>query len=264
MISRAIFFADLQIPYHDPRTVAVLEQYLKYLSNNGKKVDLLVMGGDLVDFTGLTIKFLRRHQDRRPLVDELLEARKQLDRLSALTPKAQHVFTGGNHEARLRTYMQAQAPELEFLMDDKRFGDMSFDALFDLKRSGYDPYIEYPDPFEYKGFVFKHGVFHSKDAGARELKLEGSSGMSGHLHQYRVHTETNRKGSHAWFHSPCMCHTRGPHMPPGRHSGIQDWTQGFMEILFNEEDDEQRLFQVNPIIITGGRAIAPDGRVLKA
>ena len=195
-------------------------------------------------------------------MSEIETAKYELDHLQYLTPGARRIFIGGNHEQRLRTYIRGLAPELEIFMNDDR--SLSFDKLFDLTELGYQPYIEYPGIFEHKGLTFKHGDYTGAGAGARELKREGSSGMSGHLHQYRVHTETNRKGSHAWFHAPCMCYVRGPNMPPGAHEGVQDWTQGFMEILFYEAEDEKRIFQVNPIIITEGRAIMPNGQVIVA
>ncbi len=259
MISRAIFVSDHQMPHQDPRAVEIVHLYLKHLIQRAEQVDMLIVGGDLVDLKNLSTKFLNSQVNRRSVIEEFDMAKLELATLAQLTPKARHVFIGGNHEQRLRTYIRGLAPELEVFMNG---GNLSFDKLFELQTLKYEPYIEYPGIFEYKGMTFKHGDFTGGTAGKNELKREGSSGMSGHLHQYRVHAETNRKGSHAWFHAPCLCNVRGDNMPPGSHQGVQDWTQGFMEILFYDEADKKRIFQVNPIIITEGQAITPDGRLL--
>ena len=250
-MERAVIVSDWQIPYEDPAAVRALMQYI-----GSRPPDLIVVLGDFWDFPQLTTKFVRRHTEPGSLEADLLRGREYLIEMQTLALGAPIIFIEGNHEERLRRYIEEQAPAIRDFLDTG--GPLDLPTLIDPEdKVGMEYYGPYGEAWTYLSFVFKHGDHTGPYAAHKELVAEGSSGMSGHTHRFEVAARTDRGGAHAWYSIGCMCYTKGLRMPPGTVEGrnrVRDWQQGFAEVVWDEG-----IFNVYPIIITSGSFIGPDG-----
>lgn len=96
--------ADLHIPFHERKPIdATLEWFRKI------KVDGILFLGDLMDCEALGYWTPTRRTDFMAEVEATLDF---LDYLKKAFPKAKIVIKQGNHEQRLKTYFQANAPQL--------------------------------------------------------------------------------------------------------------------------------------------------------
>jgi hypothetical protein len=240
---------DLQIPYQDDKSLFAVARYVLDI-----KPDMIVWNGDILDFPGLTTKFLRSRTQKGHVMADIDKARRVLMEFHDYSPHTRHIFMEGNHEARLRNYITERAEELEGLVEPG--GVLSLPALLGLD---WLEYIEpYGEAFIYKSFVFKHGDLASQNSARAELVMEGSSGISGHTHRLQVQAKTDRKGAHAWYSNMCLCHIKGNKMPPGTRTGsnvLRDWQQGFATIFFDKGS-----FNVYQTVITGHKFVGPNGR----
>ena len=251
----AVFTADAQVPYHDPRVVSIIAQVISDM-----KPCYHIELGDRFDFHCITTKFLKKASP----VDQLLRDRDTVRLQFAETmPHVEHtVYIEGNHEDRLLRYILSKAPELEAFTQDG-------EAL-DVKTFLGIPEIEYVGPYgaawilggKKYSLVCKHGDRVNKYAAFSELDDEGSSGISGHTHRMQVFAHTDRSGSHAWYSMPCMCNIVGKNTPPGYKKGensVRNWQQGFAIGYFDED-----VFNIYPVVVTDGKCVTPDGKVYKA
>ncbi len=234
---------DWQVPFEDERAMWVLLNYIE-----DTRPDRVVLLGDILDFPGLTTKFTRRAADRGRVEQDIQQAREYIleiaRRVTALT------FIEGNHEARYRQYIAECAPELDSMTD----GPLSLARL--LSVPGMEYIGPYPEAVLMGRLVLKHGEAVGRYAAARELEMEGSSGVSGHIHRFQSYYRTDRSGAHAWYCTGCLCNIDGPNLPPGEHRGVRDQQQGWSTIYLDDDDR----FAVYQTVVISGTAIAPDGR----
>jgi hypothetical protein len=243
-----VYRSDEQVPFHDKRSVRLVERYIADV-----QPDIVVFGGDLNDFTGLTTKFLRRREDKGNVAREIRQSRRLIMNVREAAPNARIVVMAGNHEERLVNYIRERADELEGLEE------LRWDRLLDLPDVEFVP--SYGDVFEYRGFIFKHGEAVVKYAASKELVNEGNSGMSGHTHRAQSYAHTDRSGEHKWWSVGCLCNIKGPHQPPGFRKGssvLQNWQQGFGVVRF-----AGRRFSAYSVVITGHQFISPEGRLYR-
>lgn len=264
-MERVLFVCDQQVPYHDPRAVALVTDYARYETEEGRPFDLVVQGGDWADMTGLTKKFLLHPDNQNRLRLDFKIMRGQHEKLSdAVGWDVPQIWVEGNHEDRLTRYLLSGAPELAYLM----VGDDEAEATLSIPRlTGFDRYdnIKYVAPYgevyehRYnKGknkFLFKHGDKHGKYAAARELESNMENGMSGHNHRAQSIYNNTWDGPKAWWSMPALCNIKGADCPPGymNGSGYRNWQQGFGEVWFSKE---RALFEVQTHIIHEGGMVA--------
>ena len=236
---------DLQIPYQDDKALDCVEGVMSYL-----KPTALVYLGDVFDFSGLTTKFQRDPSQRYQLLHELAMGEQMFWHHRSIAPNAHKVYIEGNHEARLRRYVVAMADELTAFTDNN--GALSLPKLLHLDQIGIEYIGPYGAAWEHNSFVFKHGDSVVEYAAAKELRAEGSSGMSGHTHRGGSYYRTTRSGAHAWYENFCLCHTEGFKRPPSatNTSGPYNWQKGFSVVYF-----EGGIFNVVQVPITHGRCI---------
>ena len=236
---------DLQIPYHDGAAITCVESVMHYL-----KPTHLVYLGDVFDFSGLTLKFQRDPAQRYQLRQELDMGEQMFWYHRSIVPNAHKVYVEGNHEARLRRYVVSLADELTAFTESN--GVLSLPKLLHLDQIGVEYIGPYGASWEHNSFVFKHGDSIVQYAAAKELAVEGSSGMSGHTHRGGSCYRTTRSGAHAWYENFCLCHVAGFKRPPATTatSGPYNWQQGFSVVYF-----DGGIFNVVQVPITGGRCI---------
>lgn len=247
-----IVINDLQIEYHDVRSLKAVENYLV-----DNQPDHLVYNGDIFDFSGLTTKYLRTPKHRFKLEKGLDVGKEMFARHRMLLPDTHLIFNRGNHEDRFDVYVYACADELSFLL--KEGNTLTLESLMNMQEFGVESTGAYDSGWLFHSFLIKHGEIVSKYAPEKELSMEGISGMSGHVHRGGSHFKRDRKGAHVWYANFCLCNLDGPKRPPGYRRGqINDWEQGFSVIKFDGS-----IFNVYPIVITNHKFIGPDGKVYK-
>jgi len=244
---RAVVTSDWQIPYHDTRACRAVIEYTRAI-----RPDKFIVLGDMFDLSQLSTKFLRKRSDPDELLGQIDCGRAYMEEIRELVGEI--VFIAGNHEDRLTNYIVERAPELQGFAEEGEA--LSISGLM-------GPGVRYVGPwgsaYIVRSFVFKHGDMTGQFAAHKELLMEGSSGMSGHLHRFQSAAHTDRSGEHGWWSIGCLCHIGGPTMPPAVHEGqnrLQNWQQGFATVTWVGD-----LFHVANIVVHDGHFVGPDGRL---
>ncbi len=121
-VNRVLILNDIHLPYHD---VAALTAALNY--GLAKKVDCVIINGDLVDFH--TVSHYQKDPEARPFKEERESAKAFLARLRALFPKARIIYKEGNHDERLGNFVRQKAMEI---YDEEVFGLVPLFGLSEL------------------------------------------------------------------------------------------------------------------------------------
>lgn len=200
-----LIVGDIHYPLHDTRAVQAAYDYGKKL-----KPDVLVMGGDLVDFSAIS-RFL--HNPRKvPSVQKELDGGRTL--LSMFSDVAQErVFVAGNHEERLEKFLLRNAPQLL----DLRCLDLR-EAL-GMKSWQYVPY---PAFWKQGRLIVHHGISYNNTTNQKNLaKFGGYNVAQGHSHRLSQTFHRSLQGQVSAVEwgtlsdlNPDYCHR-------------PDWTQGF-------------------------------------
>lgn len=180
-MQRLLICPDAHVPYHDVRAWNL---FLKV--GQAFKPDMLVVIGDIADFYSVSAhsKDPRRKRD---LEWEVGEVNKALDQLDALGAEEKR-FIAGNHEDRLRRYLQDRAPEL--------FGTVSIPTLFQLRERGWD-YVAYRSYTRIGKLHLTHDVGNAgRYATYKALDTFQHSNVTGHTHRLCYVVEGNAVGEH--------------------------------------------------------------------
>jgi predicted phosphodiesterase len=121
-LQKILILTDTHRPFHDKKAVALMMKAAK-----GFKPDRVVIGGDYGDFYSVSAhsKDISRAFQ---LEKEIADINVGLDEIQTLGAKY-YDFIEGNHEDRLRRYLQDKAPELA--------GQISIPQLFNLEKRGF-------------------------------------------------------------------------------------------------------------------------------
>jgi predicted phosphodiesterase len=152
----------------------------------GFKPEVVVHMGDLADM--FTVSSHSKDPSRLlTLKDELVLVRKLRAQMESLAPRRM-VFVEGNHEDRLRRYLQDKAPEL--------FGLVSADELIGLSKNGWE-FTGYKDYAKVGKLHVTHDTGHSgKYTTARALETFQASVVIGHHHAIGFMVGGDAKGKH--------------------------------------------------------------------
>lgn len=180
-LDAALIIADCHRPYHDKRAWDLVLQVGRWL-----KPHIIINNGDFADF--YTISSHSKDPARASrLTEELADCNAGFDQLDALGAKVK-LFIGGNHEDRLRRFIEEKAPEL--------VGQFRLPDLFHLYQRGwhYTPYKAHT----------KLGKLHiTHDVGTagrysthKALDTYQHSVTTGHSHRLCYVVEGNAVGQH--------------------------------------------------------------------
>lgn len=231
MSGKIIVVPDLHVPYHDRKNWDLLLQVIRR-----EKPEKTIIIGDFADFYSVSSHSKDpRRKDR--LEDEVAQVNDELDRIPGDV-----VFLEGNHEDRLRRYLQDKAPELFGICDVKR--------LFKLKERGWK-HLPYRDYYRIGKVTFCHDVGRSgKYSAFQTLQDLATNVVFGHTHRGGVvyMGEAGPRGK------PHFCLNVGwlgdvskvDYMHRARAE--RDWQQGF-GLLHTDRDRAHAQF----IPIVGGR-----------
>lgn len=206
-----VFGSDFHFPYQDN---GAIESFLWMVQS--LQPDRVVLNGDINDFFQLS-RFntgLHRVDELQNEIDMANEFRR-LVRTKA--PNAVIDETEGNHDNRIRTYVEKNARSLQSLRA------LQPEALFRYKELeiNHHPgcgFLLRPE------FVVKHGTIVRGEAGATakaELAAAGISGISGHTHRlarYRKAGYVQRE----WLEQGALCRMDPDYIP----GGPPNWTAG--------------------------------------
>lgn len=170
---------DTHRPFHDKRAVALMLQAAKDL-----KPKHIVVLGDYIDFYAVS-SHSKNPKRALELDAEVADANVGLDELDALKAK-ERVYIGGNHEDRLRRYLDDTAPEL---------GDMiKVEKLLKLEERGWQ-YVPYKSDTQLGKLNLTHDVGSAgRNAVFRSLETYHGSVVIGHTHRMTYIVEGNAKG----------------------------------------------------------------------
>lgn len=167
---------DTHRPYHDKRAWALFLKVAKDV-----KPTHLISIGDFADF----YKVSSHSKDPSRLLsfdDELADVNVGLDQLDALGA-TNKIFVEGNHEDRLRRYLQDKAPEL--------YGVVGADTLFKLRTRGWK-YVPYKSDVRVGKLYITHDVGTAgRYAAHRALDVYQHSVITGHTHRLCYVVEGN-------------------------------------------------------------------------
>ena len=231
--SKTLIISDLHFPYHDNKAI---ELSLKYGLN--KKVDCVLINGDLIDFAGIS----RHEKDwrQRSINEEFESVRGFLKGLRKLFPKARIVFKYGNHDERWEKWMFLKAPEifdcsdfqLEILL---RLGELKIEVVKDKR------------PIRIGKLTVLHGHEMTGGSGgvnpARATFLKTlESVIVGHYHKTSQHTEASMFSEVYSVNSTgCLCGMNPHYMP------INKWNHGFAYVELDVKTGEYELHNLKII-----------------
>ena len=255
MAYTAVVIADHQIPYHDTDAIEALNKYI-----HAVKPDEIVINGDFMDFPMLSTKFRRNHTTRYALQQHLDEGKYVLKSHRKAAPNAKITLLEGNHELRLRSFVEEQADALEPLLDTA----LSVESLLGLDEYGVD-WIPGWDTgkaiWERDGLMITHGSWHSKSSAAKSHLAYYGSTIFAHIHRPTIAAETDFFGVPKIARSVgCLCNIAGDNQPPraGTTPG-SDWVQGFAVVHFGDTR-----YQVHSMDIIKGEIIGLNGKTYRA
>jgi predicted phosphodiesterase len=173
VMERILIVPDTHAPYQDRRAWDLMMSAASDL-----EPDVIVHMGDLLDC--YCISQYSRDPARESMLDvEVEEGKELLRQLDYLQPNRK-VLVAGNHEDRLRRYLQDRAPELSNLV--------SIPKLLELDETGWE-YIPYRESVQIGKVYFTHDAgYTGQYATYRALETFSHSVAVGHSHsmQYLV------------------------------------------------------------------------------
>lgn len=172
---------DAHVPFHDRRAWALMLKVGRRL-----RPHTMVVIGDLADFFGVSSH--SKHPERAlKMREELDEVNRALDELDGLGA-SDKIFVEGNHEDRLRRYLQDKAPEL--------FGVVNISDLLHLDGRGWQ-YIPYRADTKCGKLHLTHDVGQvGRYSVYRTLDTYRHSAVTGHSHRLAYVVEADATGEY--------------------------------------------------------------------
>lgn len=174
-----LILPDCHVPFEDKRAFDLVLEVGKFI-----KPKHLVLIGDFADFYAVS-SHSRNPLRRNQLPAEIMSCNARLDQLDALGA-TNKLYVEGNHEDRLRRYLQDHAPEM--------FGIVSVKQLFQLSRRGWTHI-----PYQKHGRIGKLYLTHDTGTAGRNSTFKAidtyqHSVVIGHSHRMQYVVEGNAVG----------------------------------------------------------------------
>ncbi len=180
-LKKILIVPDTHVPFHNKPAWRLMLKAAKSF-----KPDIILIQGDFADFYSVS-----SHSKDPSRVDKLKEelraVNKCLDELQSLGAK-EVVFTEGNHEDRLRRYLQDKAPEL--------FGLVDIPTLFKFDNRPGWTFVPYKQDVQIGKLNATHDVGTAgKNAVFTALSTYQGNITTGHTHRICYVVEGNAKGT---------------------------------------------------------------------
>jgi predicted phosphodiesterase len=225
-----VFISDLHIPYEDKKAVKLV---YKFLEDNKDSLDVVILGGDIIDFYSLS-KFNKDPRRALDIQKDLDKTFNFLSEIRRILPNATIIFIPGNHEQRLRKYKWSKCPELAYLRC------LTPEKLFRLEELNIQWFEK---RWKYKKLYFIHGSKLSTHSGGTAQKNRDNCGTNvivGHSHRTGKSNKTNLGGNQGGWESGCLCR-----LDPEYMDDVADWQHGICVINYYKD----KIFYVHNIDI---------------
>ena len=247
---RIVVYSDIHSPFQDNRAVKVVNDFCQWF-----KPHTVILIGDVADFYAIS-KFDKspRRSTGNSFFDEMLNTRRILKSIREANPKASIIYIVGNHEFRLRKFLNnimVKNPSLATL-----FGLSGIDpnnilrpmlhlAEVEIKLLDLDPEVaRFTDNFIRIGDLFighwdranKHSAYTAKNL----LADKGVNLIQGHTHRVGTHIKSTLGGILEAHEIGCLCNLQP------QYTCKQDWQHGFAIV---EGDKDMKQFTVHNVLI---------------
>ena len=247
-VQKILIWSDIQYPYLDkPCDEAVNELISDW------QPDIAVLNGDGIDFP--TISHFEKDDRMSKFSDDVAGYKEYLQKKDRLIgKKAQKHYNAGNHEDRLRKYMNEKASELVGLEE------LEIPNVLGVREMGWG-YTPYYDPMDkssapgldINGLLVTHGYNVSKHSGqsARaSFEKFGGSGVMGHTHRLGAYYHTNYRGNYVWLEAGCLC-VLNPF-----YTVSPDWQNGIVAgYIYPDEHKKESRFDIRQVPIVHGKMV---------
>jgi hypothetical protein len=250
-LRQAVVFPDMQIgfrwvglsegdpwaePFHDRRAIDIGLQVLATT-----QPEVVVLLGDNLDFQPLSLRWATPPTSMQTTAIALVEYRWLLWRIRQVSPRSRIVYMYGNHEDRLRKYLDERAGELQGITHADGRKAVCLRSILGLDALHVET-VDYPQPYWLWDRVeIEHGRTVRRGGGATAARVASErehSVIYGHIHRQEVAHRTidTPRGKREYVvGSPgCLCRTDG--IVPG--SDRPDWQQGVGVLSLVDDMDE--------------------------
>ncbi len=197
-MTRVAFPTDEHHPFADHRARNVALQIIQDFNP-----DIITAGSDALDFYKVSSFVKDPEQFNQSLQFEIDEWKKSQREWNDASPNASRYFIVGNHEARLRRYVNGKAPELASLASLQLPELLGFSEL-DLRMARNNEIsVDGKLLVKHGSVVRKHSAYTAR----AELESEkyGINIFTGHTHRGGTHYATTRRGIVAAHEGFCLC-----------------------------------------------------------
>ena len=245
---RHIAFGDTQIPDLDRKA---LEVVLK-INQDWKATHMWLMG-DMINATTVS-KYGYPPTYDRDLQSEIDEGREMIafiaEEARKANPDVKIKYLEGNHELRLKKFMERQARELVVLREKDGKPTVALDRMLGLEENGVE-WIPYWDDAHIKKATVLHGNIVRQKAGYTAhayIDKYGDTSMAGHTHRLAMIARTQNGVEKFGIETGSLCkrEMKLPYTRPGQ----TDWQQGLATIGI----DKKNVLYPAIIPIINGRA----------
>ena len=230
----------IHVPYQDSKALDMFAAFCQMVQPD--EIHLL---GDIMDCGSLSTKFSPPRDEKLTRIKFEIAATKDLlgrFRDLDLLDDTQMYYHGGNHEDRMRRWVEKYGPQLLGLTD------LEVPSLLDLENLGYK-YYPYNTLVQRGKLHLTHGnLVRKKSAYTASGMLEkyGVPILFGHTHRGGVHYRTDARDTLAAWENFCLCRFDMPYL-----AGPPNWQHGW-SVVYN---DNKRRFHVVQVPVVGYRYV---------
>jgi hypothetical protein len=217
-----VFLSDPHYPWQDNLMIRSALRIIQSLAP-----DRVVLNGDVNDFFALS-RFNKGLDRLDTLQEELDEGNRFRATLRDFAGGAIIDETEGNHDSRIRTYVQTQARALVSLRNLKPENLLDW-KVNEINPHGDNGFLLRPQ------FLVKHGSIARGTSGATakaEYEAAGISGTSGHIHRFETFIRDGYV-QREWHTSGCLSRLD----PDYVKGGVPNWRQGLLVGTFSTKSD---------------------------
>jgi len=212
---RILIISDIHIKYHDNDALRIA---LKYGYDN--KCDTIILNGDIIDFAGIS-RFEKSLLDRNIAYERNLVI-MFLTKLREKFPKQKIIFKAGNHELRLKKFIENNAEQLEGIQE------LEIENFLKL----YQFNVDYVDPYSIikvgsLNIIHGHEILGSGINVARMHLLKAFDNvLFGHFHRTQDYIQRNIKDkTFGGWSIGCLCGLYPTFFP------VNNWNHGFAFVI---------------------------------
>jgi len=247
-IEKAIVLPDIQVPYHDKKTLSVVEDYMK-----DHDWDYYICLGDVLDMDFISDynkRKIKLREGKRFYKDyeigyEILKRHRNI-----VGDDCKMYLIEGNHEDRVNRYIE-QYPQFEEMIEVPK--NLRLDEL----NIEWIPFESEGEILEIGNAVFIHGKYTNKYHAKKHVNRYGKNVYYGHTHNVQLFSKVKHGADKTLEgHSlGCLCEYDQQY----KEGDPDNWQQAFGTFHFFPDDFYNRYITR----IFKHRFIAPNGKVYK-